>query len=67
MRPDLRGCLTAEVSPVADGRWAARLFTRPDASYTIMRSHRRAAERLAEEPSDRLVAETFFASEPAQP
>jgi hypothetical protein len=32
-----------------------------------MRSHRRAAERLAEEPSDRLVAETFFASEPAQP
>ena len=61
VRPDLGACLTAQVSPLADGRWSARLFTSPDASYTITRSHQRVAERLASEHSDRLTAETFFA------
>jgi hypothetical protein len=33
VRPDLDGCLAAEVSQTSDGRWKARLFSSPD-SYT---------------------------------
>ena len=65
VRPDLGGCLTAEVSRVSDGRWMARLFDRPDFYTEVTRTHKIAAERLATEHSDRLTAETFFAdSEP---
>ena len=68
VRPDLDGCLTAEVSQLADGRWAARLLTSPDLdSYVeITRPHARVAERLASEHSDSLTHETFFASRAAQ-
>lgn len=60
VRPELAGCLTAEVSQ-SDGRWATRLFTSPHESVEITRSNRRAAERIAEEHSDSLTPETFFA------
>jgi len=61
VRPDLDGCLTAEVSETSDGRWKARLFSSPDSYTEVTRSHRIVAERLASEHSDRLTRESFFA------
>ncbi len=61
VRPDLDGCLTAEVSQTSDGHWKARLFNRPDSYTEVTRSHKIVAERLASEHSDRLTPETFFA------
>lgn len=61
VRPDLNGCLTAEVSQTSDGRWKARLFGRPDTYTEVTRTHRIVAERLASEHSDRLTPESFFA------
>lgn len=66
VRPDLRRCLTAEVSQTSDGRWKARLFAHPDSYTEVIRTHRIVAERLASEHSDRLTSESFFAQpEPA--
>jgi hypothetical protein len=65
VRHDPDGCLTAEVSQLADGRWAARLLTRP---CPLRRSHaglRARRPRLASDHSDSLSAETFFAERPA--
>lgn len=67
VRPDLAGCLAAEVSQLADGRWRARLFNRPDSYTEITRTHRIAAERLAAEHSDRLSADTFLADREPEP
>lgn len=61
VRPDLDGCLAAEVSQTSDGRWKARLFNRPDSYTEVIRTHRIVAERLASEHSDRLTPEMFFA------
>jgi hypothetical protein len=61
VRPDLEGCLTAEVSQTSDGRWKARLFSGPDSYTEVIRAHRIVAERLASEHSDRLTLESFFA------
>lgn len=61
VRPDLDGCLTAEVSETSDGQWKARLFSGPDTYTEVTRTHRIVAERLAKEHSDRLTRETFFA------
>lgn len=67
VRPDLDNCLTAEVSETSDGQWKARLFSRPDTYTEVTRTHRIVAERLAEEHSDRLTRETFFAEAEPQP
>ncbi len=64
VRPDLDGCLTAEVSETSDGRWKARLFSHPDSYTEVTRTRRIVAERLASEHSDLLTRESFFA-EPA--
>lgn len=61
VRPDLDGCLTAEVSQTSDGRWKARLFNSPDSYTEVTRAPQIVAERLAEGHSDRLTSETFFA------
>jgi hypothetical protein len=61
VRPDLDGCLTAEVSETSDGRWKARLFNHPRFYTELTRAHRIVAERLASGHSDRLTPETFFA------
>ncbi len=68
VRPDLDGCLTAEVSQLADGRWAARLLTSPDpdSCVEITRPYARAAERLASDHSDSLSRKTFFAGRDPQ-
>jgi hypothetical protein len=66
VRPDLGGCLTAEVSQLADGRWRARLFNRLDSYTEVTRTHKIVAERLATEHSDRLSADTFFAEHEPQ-
>jgi hypothetical protein len=67
VRDDLGGCLTAVVSQLADGRWAARLFTRPGSSIEVTRTHRVVAERLASEHSDHLAAEMFRGREEQTP
>jgi hypothetical protein len=67
VRPDLDGCLTAEVSETSDGRWKARLFSRPDSYTEVTRTHRVVAERLASEHSDRITSETFFAEPEPEP
>lgn len=65
VRPDLEGCLTAEVSQTSDGRWKARLFSGPKTYTELTRTHRIVAERLASEHSDRLTPENFLAKQEA--
>lgn len=67
VRPDLDGCLAAEVSETSDGRWKVRLFSSPGSYTELTRTHRIAAERLASEHSDRLTLETFFAESQPRP
>lgn len=67
VRPDLDGCLTAEVSETSDGRWKARLFNSPTAYTEVTRTHRIVAERLASEHSDRLTRESFFTEAEPEP
>lgn len=43
-----------------EGRWKTRLFTSHNTYTEVTRTHRIAAERLAQEHSDRLTPETFF-------
>jgi hypothetical protein len=61
VRPDLDGCLAAEVAETSDGRWKARLFSGPDSYTEVIRTHRIVAERLVSEHSAWLTPETFFA------